>query len=316
MQMPTNEGENKTVAERPAATGTGYVFEPDFVRHVLEPGHPESPERLKAIERMMRESGLGREVRPIPASGDPDAFMRLVHPGSHIDLAGRQAFDDSICRLAVAGGLRAVDAVCSGEVRNAFCAVRPPGHHAVDFGEFGFCFYNNIAIAAHYARRQHAVERVLIVDWDYHHGNGTEWAFYDDPSVMYFSTHRLEAFPGTGFAERTGEGKGQGFNINVPLPGGADDAMILDAFEKRLVPVVERFKPGLILISAGFDARREDLLGDMAITDDGFRRLTRLVMALADAYADGRVVGFLEGGYNIQGLASAVEAHIGALLEG
>jgi acetoin utilization deacetylase AcuC-like enzyme len=240
--------------------------------------------------------------------------LRTVHPDSHIRRIQWQAPDESICRLAVSGVLSAVDSVCTGAVNNAFCAVRPPGHHASDDGESGFCFYNNIALAARYAQRQHKLTRILIVDWDYHHGDGTEWAFYADPTVLFFSTHALHAFPGTGSASKVGTGEGKGFNINVPLAHGADDNTIINAFTERLVPAARSFAPELILISAGFDSRKADHLGDFAVSDAGFAQLTRLVMSLAADSAQSRVVSVLEGGYNTKGLAFAVEAHIKALL--
>ena len=294
--------------------GTGLVLDQRYLRHTLGAGHPESPERLQAIERRLAESGLAKAVVSLKPAVEPLAPIMAIHPQSHLARVGEQAHDESICRLAVSGCLAAVDAVCTGQVANAFCAVRPPGHHATDEGEFGFCFYNNIAIAARYAQQKHGLKKVLIVDWDYHHGNGTEWAFYEDPTVLFFSTHALYAFPHTGFPERTGKGPGVGFNINVPLPRGADDKAILEAFTKRLLPAAEAFRPELILISAGFDSRKDDLLGDFAVTDDGFVRLTKLMMALAATHASSRVVSILEGGYNTEGSAKAVEEHVRTLL--
>jgi len=294
--------------------GTGFVYHSDYVRHVLEPSHPESPVRLLAILKRMSDTGLMDDVTSLAIEADPTAAIESVHSEKHIRQVGRQARDPDICRLAVSGVLGAVDAVCGGRVRNAFCAVRPPGHHATNRGEYGFCFFANVAIAARHAQRKHGVERVLIIDWDYHHGNGTEWAFYDDPSVLFFSTHRLEAFPVTGFPSRRGSGAGEGFNINVPMPRAAGDDAFLAAFERQLVPAAERFNPELVLISAGFDSRIEDTLGDFSVTDRGFGRLTKLAMNIAAAHATSRVVSVLEGGYNTQGLAQAVEAHLGALL--
>jgi acetoin utilization deacetylase AcuC-like enzyme len=292
---------------------TGFVYEEKYLRHTLEKNHPESPERLRAIMRRMKASGLDKKVKPINATVDPDPWIRAVHPEAHIKLADRQARDSSICRLSVSGALSAVDAVCGAKVRNAFCALRPPGHHATNTGEYGFCFFNNVAVAARYARTKHKLARVLIVDWDYHHGNGTEWAFYEDPTVLFFSTHRLAAFPGTGFAERTGKGKGLDLNINVPLERGAGDREILGAFEKQMKPAADNFKPDIVLISAGFDSRKDDLLGDFAVTDDGFAKLTALMMSIADSHCKGRLVSLLEGGYNTEGLAMAVESHVGTL---
>ncbi len=312
--------------------GTGFVFHEQYLNHTLGKGHVESPERLRAILQRMKTTGLDRlvkRIRPrygtnvfaepdLRASGDPLPYIKAVHPESHIRRVAEQAHDESICRLAVAGALAAVDAVCRGQVMNAFCALRPPGHHAAEGGENGYCFYNNIAIAARYAQKKHHLNRILIVDWDYHRGNGTEWAFYEDPSVLFFSTHQRKAVPGTlsgtGFAERKGRGNGLGYNINVPLPPGANDQAILDAFESRMAPVAERFKPDLVLISAGFDSREGDLLGDFAVTDDGFAELTRRMMAIAQTHASSRLVSVLEGGYNIEGLALAVESHIRTLL--
>ena len=238
-----------------------------------------------------------------------------MHSAEHIARAAEQAHDDAICRLAVSGALSAIDAVCAKKVRNAFCAIRPPGHHAANNGEFGFCFYNNVAVAARYAQKKHKLNKILIVDWDYHHGDGTEWAFYNDPSVLVFSTHALYAFPRSGAAEKTGDGKGKGFNINVPLPREADDKAVIQAFENKLLPAVKSFKPELVLISAGFDARHDDPLGDFYFTDKGFASLTRMVMRIAAEHSESRLVSLLEGGYNLNGLALAVEAHLRELMK-
>lgn len=292
---------------------TGLVRDDRYILHTQGGRHPESPERLKAIHRRLDASGLSLKLKPIPATVDPMDYIRSVHSGAHIEAAARQAHDDAICRLAVSGALSAVDAACSGQVKNAFCAIRPPGHHAANNGEFGFCFYNNVAVAARYAQQKHGLEKVLIVDWDYHHGDGTEWAFYDDPSALVFSTHALYAFPGSGAADKRGEGEGKGFNINVPLPRGAGDAAIIDAFQRKLIPAADAFEPDLVLISAGFDAREGDPLGDFNITDEGFAELTKLVMGIAGRHSNSRIVSLLEGGYNTEGLALAVESHVNAL---
>ncbi|WP_199221113.1 histone deacetylase family protein [Coraliomargarita sinensis] len=293
---------------------TGLVSDDRYLLHSQGRGHPESPERLRAIHRRLKQSNLDKALVSVTPSIEPLPYIRRVHSEAHIEAASRQAQDDAICRLAVSGALSGVDAVCSGRLTNAFCAIRPPGHHAANNGEFGFCFYNNVAIAARYAQRQHKLKKVLIVDWDYHHGDGTEWAFYDDPSVLVFSTHALYAFPGSGAADKTGRGAGEGYNINVPLPRGATDTDITRAFRERLIPAADEFQPDLVLISAGFDARENDLLGDFNITDEGFAKLTELVMGIAKRYANSRIVSILEGGYNTEGLALAVESHLKALL--
>jgi acetoin utilization deacetylase AcuC-like enzyme len=298
-----------------SVASTGLVFDERYLEHILHHGHPESPERLAAISRRLTSTGLDQELIKIaPSSADPLPYISAVHPVAHITRVHKQANSEAICRLAVSGSLAAVDAVCTGKVRNAFCAVRPPGHHAAANGEYGFCFYNNVAVAARYAQQKYGLAKILIVDWDYHHGDGTEWAFYSDPTVLFFSTHALSAFPGTGSAERTGSGAGAGYNINVPLPRGADDALFLMAFEQQLVPAAEMFRPDLVLISAGFDSRAGDPLGDFAVTDAGFAELTRLVMRIAATFSRSRIVSVLEGGYNPEGLALAVEAHIRALM--
>jgi len=314
--LSASEGKDtKEEGEKSAgSTTTGLVIDDRYLRHTMGWGHPESPERLKAIRQRMKSSGLQKAARPISPTVDPMPYIRTVHPTSHINRIEHQAHDESIYRLAVSGALAGVDAVCTGEVSNAFCAVRPPGHHASDKGEHGFCFYNNVAIAARYAQKKHKLTRILIVDWDYHHGNGTEWAFYDDPTVLFFSTHALYAFPGTGAPDKIGKGKGKGLNINVPLPHGADDKRILNAFTEQLVPAANRFRPDLVLISAGFDSRKDDLLGDFAVTDAGFAELTKLVMSIATTYSRSRIVSILEGGYNTEGLALAVESHVKTLL--
>lgn len=309
----TRPPEEKNPAKKPMHTG--MVSDARYLLHKQTRHHPESPERLQAIHKRLEKSGLDKQLAAIAPTVDPLPYIRMIHSDQHIRTAAKQAHDDAICRLAVSGALSAVDAVCTGKLTNAFCAIRPPGHHAANNGEFGFCFYNNIAVAARYAQKKHKLEKILIVDWDYHHGDGTEWAFYDDPSVLVFSTHALYAFPGSGSAEKTGKGKGTGYNINVPLPKGADDKAVIGAFTEKLLPAAEKFKPDLVLISAGFDARHDDLLGDFNFTDRGFAKLTEMVVAIAQKHSRSRIVSLLEGGYNIQGLALGVEAHLNALMK-
>jgi len=295
---------------------TGLLYDEVFLDHWLQPDHPESPERLRAIFTALEAAGLFEQTHPLGFIADPDPWIRTIHTGAHIrSLSRDHPRGHEVTRKVVDGVLSAVDAVCSGEIRNAFCVTRPPGHHAENTGRVeGFCFYNTVAIAARYAQQQFNLEKILIVDWDYHHGNGTESAFYEDPSVLFFSTHDLYAYPGTGDPGKTGAGAGEGFNINVHLPCGTTDRMIVDAFTKYLMPAAEAFQPDMILISAGFDSRKNDLLGCYNVTDEGFAMLTRIVMSLADTHCDGRLVSVLEGGYTTSGLASATVIHIQQLL--
>jgi acetoin utilization deacetylase AcuC-like enzyme len=243
------------------------------------------------------------------ARHDVDAGLPSLSTGD-TDI-GRNSWD--VASYAVGGVLNAVDAVISGHARNAFCAVRPPGHHASAGRGMGFCLFNNVAIAARYAQRKHGLERVMIVDWDVHHGNGTQDIFYSDPSIFFFSSHQWPLYPGTGRADETGEGRGTGTTMNFPFPAGSGRAEILGAVQNSLAPAAEKFRPDLLLISAGFDSRIGDLLGQFTLTDDDFADLTRAVMEMAERHAAGRVVSLLEGGYNLSGLASAATRHVETL---
>jgi len=297
-------------------TKTGLVLDQRFSEHYISPAHPESPARYHAITQQLLEQDLVNSAVLITPNDNAEQWLTLIHSPEHIaTIKAEQPKTHQQVLIATGGVLAAVDAVCSGKVNNAFCASRPPGHHARNTGqEEGFCYYNHIAIAAQYAQQQYGLKKILIVDWDYHHGDGTEWAFYSDPSVLYFSTHNAFAYPGTGSPEKIGEGEGKGFNINVHLACGSNDDDIINAFQQQLVPAADQFKPDLILISAGFDSRQDDLLGCLNITDQGFMRLTEIIMTIANQYCDGRIVSMLEGGYNLQGNASAVSAHVNTLM--
>lgn len=300
-----------------AMTGvqTGFNFNRIYLEHQLSPDHPESPRRLDVIMHSMEESGLLDELVRVGNSIDAFPWIYQIHTKEHVNsIKTHYAHSHDVALAVVSGVLTTVDQVCAGKLKNAFCATRPPGHHALNTGrEEGFCFYNAVAIAARYAQQQYDLRKILIVDWDYHHGNATEAAFYNDPGVLYFSTHDFHAYPGTGDPAKTGTGAGKGYNINVHLPCGTTDGDIISVFEKILVPAAGKFNPDLILISAGFDSRKDDLLGCFEITDAGFVELTRIVMSLADEFCAGRIVSVLEGGYNVAGNASAVVHHVRTL---
>jgi acetoin utilization deacetylase AcuC-like enzyme len=309
---------------------TTYAFyDPATLRH--EPGgdHPESPQRIQAVMdsvRTLEERGRVKVASPRPAT--EDEILR-VHTPQYLKLvkseieAGRRTLstgDTEIssgsfgAALAAAGTVvSAVDAVMRGRARNAFCAVRPPGHHASQARGMGFCVFNNIAIGARHAARAFGVERILIADWDVHHGNGTQEVFWSDGAVLFFDTHQHPWYPGTGSPSETGDGKGRGLIFNRPFPAGAGRSDILGAFRTALVPAAERFKPELVMISAGFDSRAGDPLGQFTLSDADFAELTTLVMEIARQHARGRVVSVLEGGYSRDGLARAVGAHVNRL---
>jgi len=216
--------------------------------------------------------------------------------------------------LAAGGAINAVDAVMNQQVDQVFCALRPPGHHAEPNRAMGFCFFNNVAIAARYAQKHHGLRRVLIVDWDVHHGNGTQNSFYEDASVFYFSIHQFPHYPGTGAQDQSGEGAGKGFTMNIPLPVGCGDEEYREIFERILIPEADRFVPDLILISAGFDAHKDDPLAGIQVTAKGFGYMTEALARLADRHCSGRLVSMLEGGYNIPALKNSVKSHLSALI--
>lgn len=309
---------------------TGLAADPAVERHDPGPGHAEQPARFRAVMNRLEASGLlGGLVRLDPRRASDDE-LALAHTREYLQLVEREVVqgrgelstgDTAIgphsaeaARAAAGCTLAAIDAVCLARVDRAFCAVRPPGHHASAARGMGFCLFNTIAVAARYAQRRHGVERVLIADWDVHHGNGTQDIFYADGSVLFFSTHQSPWYPGTGASSERGEGPGDGLTINCPLPAGSGRAEVIGAFEKLLVPAAKVFRPDLVLVSAGFDSRAGDPLGEFLLTDEDFRDLTRRMKEIADAYAGGRLVSILEGGYNLEGLALGVEAHVRELV--
>ncbi|MGA2363598.1 MAG: histone deacetylase [Candidatus Aminicenantales bacterium] len=298
----------------------GVVFDHCFADHAMGPGHVESPERVRVLNRMLEEEAPGRYLRiePRPAT---DAELGWVHERAYIDFlrstagrdevfldadtsAGPRTFETAL--LAAGGFLRAIDAVMEGRVGSAFALVRPPGHHAEASRAMGFCFFNNVAVGAEYLIRRHGLRRILIVDWDLHHGNGTQHAFYSRRDVLYFSTHQVPLFPGTGAVRETGDGPGIGYNLNVPLTAGKGDADFLRVFRKILGPVSAQFRPEFILVSAGFDICAGDPLGGMAVSREGFGLLTDALSGLAAESSAGRIAFVLEGGYDLPALRNGV----------
>jgi len=308
---------------------TALIADPLCKQHNPGRGHPEQVARFDAVHDALTKAGLVAKMTPLPPREVREEDLHLAHTPAYVRLAeeeihhGRDSLstgDTAVSEhtwtaaLRAAGsGFAAVDAVATGKAQRAFCLVRPPGHHASAARGMGFCVLNNIALAARYAQRRHGIGRVLIVDWDVHHGNGTQDIFYEDSSVFFFSTHQSPWYPGTGRADETGTGKGLGTTLNCPLPAGSARAEIVAAFEQKLLPAAAKFRPELILISAGFDSRIEDPLGQFSLTDEDFADLTKLVCAISPETAQGRVISMLEGGYNLPGLASAATAHVAAL---
>ncbi len=305
---------------------TVLVSDLAYEKHDTGFGHPEQPARIKAVLRALDRADLSKKFRKVePRPCEDDDILRC-HTKEYLAAAKADVASGAtnlrtgdttlspasldIARLAVGGALAAVDEVLGNRARNAFCVVRPPGHHATPDKGMGFCLFNSIAIAARYAQEKHKVGKVLIVDWDVHHGNGTQDIFYEDESVFFFSTHQSPWYPGTGDREETGKGKGLGTILNRPFPAGSGhDEIVESAFGDDLAKAMTKYRPELILISAGFDSRLGDPLGQFRLTDDDFTSLTSLILDLAKEHADGKVVSVLEGGYDLNGLGKAAAAH-------
>ncbi|OGP55205.1 MAG: histone deacetylase [Deltaproteobacteria bacterium RBG_13_52_11b] len=303
---------------------TGIVKHETYMEHVMDPGHPESPERLRAIYQMLEEKEMKGQVERVKPREATREELLAIHSPDYIDLvastAGKahyrldmdtstsaQSYEAAI--LAAGGLMELVKAVMEGKLDNGFALVRPPGHHAERTKAMGFCVFNNVAIAAMYAIKNFALDRILIVDWDVHHGNGTQHSFYEDPRVLYVSTHRYGFFfPGTGAATEVGRGKGEGFTVNIPISSRGDDSLYGNYFDSILKPIALEYKPQLVLVSAGFDIHYDDPLGGMEVTPKGFSRLTQILMEIAEAAAHGKLVITLEGGYSISGQCQSVKA--------
>ncbi len=307
---------------------TAYYYNPLYLKHETEP-HPENPGRLRAIDSKVRESEIYAQlsVRE-PNKAAIDDIGRNHDPGyveqvqQACEGGVRQLDADTVVSgqsyeaalLAAGAGMDAVDWVMEEGSRNAFCAVRPPGHHAEQQRAMGFCLFNNVAVAARYAIEKKQMNRVFIFDWDVHHGNGTQHSFYGDPSVYYSSVHQYPFYPGTGAGDETGSGDGLGTTLNFPLDAYCGDTVYLDLVENKLIPEMMRYKPDLIIISAGFDAHRNDPLANMEVSTEGYGKMTERIKQAAEEICEGRLISMLEGGYNPEDLSDSVLIHLKRLL--
>lgn len=299
---------------------TALYYHPVFLEHDNGFGHPERPERLTAILEALGNGGLIDQLDRREPKATSEEIIALVHPQAHIDrvreLAARGGghldMDTPVSPRSYEAALHsagaavdAVDAVFAGEIDNAFCLCRPPGHHATIGRGMGFCLFNNISIAARYAQKSCGIERVAILDWDSHHGNGVQDIFFEDPSVLYVSFHQYPHYPGSGSSQEIGAGKGKGFTVNFPFPAFTGEALYLQALEEVVLPVARSFEPQLVMIAAGYDAHHADLLCSMQLTVDSYARMAEILDGLAGEYAEGRLIATLEGGYNLNAISAS-----------
>ncbi len=311
---------------------TYIVTHPYCKEHQTGTGHPEAPARIDAAIHALEKAGLMTEKNTVLTKKADETAVCLCHAKEYLEKAKRESLnagngatlstgDTQIgtksfeaALYAAGAAITGVDLVMKGTAANVFCLIRPPGHHAFEEKGSGFCLFNNAAIAARYAQKEYGINKVLIVDWDAHHGNGTQEIFYSDPSVFYFSTHNGHNYPYTGDGEETGEGLGRGSTLNCPVsPWQNPREKIKEAFNGALRKAMETYQPELVLISAGFDAHESDPLGGLNLKESDFSELTYIVKEIADRYAGGKIVSLLEGGYNLDALASSVKAHVAAL---
>jgi acetoin utilization deacetylase AcuC-like enzyme len=329
--MTEKKGKGKNHRRGDSAIGTGLVFHPDYLKHDSGKNHPESAHRLSSLMAHLQKKELLSRLESVQPYSASVEWLEAVHDSSYIrkvekicrngggmldpdTQVGRESYD--IALLAAGGVMAAVDAVMKKRIKNAFCAVRPPGHHAERSKAMGFCIFNNVAIAARYVQKRFGLTRVLIVDWDVHHGNGTQNIFLDDPSVFYFSIHQFPYYPGSGGENETGEGEGEGFTFNMPMFAGSGDLEYIEAFANIFYPLALKFSPEFILISAGFDGHEDDPLASINLSETGYRRMTEIITKLGSECCEGRLVSALEGGYSVRSLSTSAEKHIRALMGG
>ncbi len=309
---------------------TALIHHPDFPLHEVGASHPERPSRIIELLKTIRQSHVAERVIWKEAQEVDPQILELNHTEQHIawtsslaQLTGPTAVSPDtvacaqtprLARLGAGSAVLGADLVMRQVADNAFCAVRPPGHHAEADRAMGFCFYNNVALAARFLRHRHGLERIAIIDWDVHHGNGTQHSFYDDPSVFFFSIHQYPHYPGTGAAEEMGQGQGMGCTLNVPVEAGSTDDDYLKHFKRSLVPALRSYQPQFILLSAGFDAHARDPLGGVCLSAQGFSALSDIVLEIAAEHCGGKLVSVLEGGYDLEALSTAALAHVQALV--
>lgn len=310
---------------------TGFVYDSRFLGHNTGNRFPENSSRLTAAMDYLQVQPWFEELHQIQPRLAEREWIERIHKPDYIDHARDMCQSEShmlddpdvriskesynVARLATGGALELVDSLMRGEIANGFSLSRPPGHHAESSHAMGFCLFNNIAISARYLQEQYSLEKILILDWDVHHGNGTQHSFEDDPTVLFASLHQYPYYPGTGSYSETGTGKGANATVNCPMSAGSSDSKYEDAFQERILPAIDKFKPDAVLISAGFDAHAADPLGQIQLSTECFGWMSDRLMEVADKYAEGRLIALLEGGYDLNALSQCVATHLQCLMK-
>jgi acetoin utilization deacetylase AcuC-like enzyme len=308
---------------------TGFHYDPVYLQHDTGMGHPECSERLSATMQYLKEQSFFNDLQSIAGRSADLQWIETIHDQNYIQRAkitcnsgipfldsmdvsvSKQSFD--IALQAVGSAMALADQIVSGKIDNGFALIRPPGHHAEHTMALGFCLFNNVAILARYLQQQLGMDKIMILDWDVHHGNGTQHTFEDDPSVLYISTHQYPYYPGTGAWYETGSGRGEGATLNCPMAAGSGDREYEVAFMEKIIPRIDHFHPEMIIISAGFDAHINDPLGNINLSTEFYGWMTEVLLEKADKYSEGRLVSLLEGGYNLKMLPRCIAEHIKTL---